>query len=93
MSAGDQCTNYAAYVEQTVYGVAAANLIFLPAAGKLRSRLKQGIRLRELMLDGVLSISEGLNQKLIRCKLEGYTRAATSEKKGPGVAKRVPGRS
>src|SRR6266852_9521277 len=45
----------------TVYGVASANLFFLPAAGKLRSRARQATRIRELMLDGVLSIVEGLN--------------------------------
>jgi chemotaxis protein MotA len=58
----------------TVYGVASANLIFLPAAGKLRARVRRSVRLRELMLEGVLSISEGMNQKLIRTKLDAYTR-------------------
>jgi chemotaxis protein MotA len=56
----------------TVYGVGSANLFFLPAAGKLKTRLKDAIRLRELMLEGVLSIVEGLNPKLIRTKLDAY---------------------
>jgi chemotaxis protein MotA len=56
----------------TVYGVGSANLFFLPAAGKLKARLKAAVQLRELMLEGVLAIVEGLNPKLIRIKLDAY---------------------
>jgi chemotaxis protein MotA len=58
----------------TVYGVGAANLFFLPAGGKLRSRLQAAVEVRELMLEGVLGIVEGLNPRLIRIKLEAYAR-------------------
>jgi chemotaxis protein MotA len=56
----------------TVYGVGVANLFFLPAGGKLRARLQSAVEIRELMLEGVLGIAEGLNPKLIRIKLEAY---------------------
>jgi chemotaxis protein MotA len=56
----------------TIYGVAAANIIFLPVANKLKARAKEAVQLREMMLQGVLSIAEGLNQKLIRMQLEAY---------------------
>jgi chemotaxis protein MotA len=56
----------------TVYGVASANLLFLPAANKLKARVRDAVRLREVILEGVLSIVEGLNPKLIRSKLEAY---------------------
>jgi chemotaxis protein MotA len=56
----------------TVYGVGSANLIFLPAANKLKARVRDAVRVREVMLEGVLSIVEGLNPKLIRTKLEAY---------------------
>jgi chemotaxis protein MotA len=56
----------------TVYGVAVANLFFLPAANKLKSRIHQEVQAKELMLDGVSSILEGVNPKLIRVKLEAY---------------------
>jgi chemotaxis protein MotA len=56
----------------TVYGVASANLLFLPAANKLKARVRDAVRVREVMLEGVLSIVEGLNPKLIRSKLEAY---------------------
>ena len=56
----------------TLYGVGTANLLFLPSANKLKARAHELIQLRELMLAGVLAIAEGLNQKLIRVKLEAY---------------------
>ena len=56
----------------TVYGVAVANLFFLPAASKLKARIKQEAVVRELLLEGVCSIVEGMNPKLIRVKLEAF---------------------
>jgi chemotaxis protein MotA len=56
----------------TVYGVGSANLFFLPAANKLRSRSRSASVLKELMLEGVVGIVEGLNPSLIRLKLEGF---------------------
>lgn len=58
----------------TVYGVAVANIFFLPAATKLKLRLQHSVQIKELMLEGVVSIAEGLNPKLIRSKLEAYQR-------------------
>jgi chemotaxis protein MotA len=56
----------------TVYGLIAANIFFLPAGGKLKARLRKEVQLRELMLQGVLAIVEGLNPKLIRVRLDAY---------------------
>jgi chemotaxis protein MotA len=70
----------------TVYGVGSANLLFLPAAGKLRSRTKSSVKARELALEGVLAIAEGLNPKLIRTKLEAYLASAPSAKKSAAKA-------
>ena len=58
----------------TVYGVAAANLVFLPAASKIKARAAKTIQMRELMLEGVIGIAEGLNPKLIKIKLDAYVR-------------------
>src|SRR5579884_3597335 len=44
----------------TVYGVASANLFFLPAANKIRARLARSVRMKELTLEGVCNIAEGL---------------------------------
>ena len=61
----------------TIYGVGSANLFFLPAGGKMRARMQAAVHIRELMLEGVLSIVEGLNPKLIRTKLDAYLRQQT----------------
>jgi len=56
----------------TVYGVGSANLFFLPAGNKLKARVQQAVQNKELMLEGVAGIVEGLNPKLIQSKLEAY---------------------
>jgi chemotaxis protein MotA len=63
----------------TVYGVALANLFFLPAAQKIRVRAQNETLRKELMVEGVSGIVEGLNPKLIRVKLEAYTRGMESK--------------
>src|SRR6266852_1679531 len=65
----------------TIYGVAFANLLFLPVAGKIRARAQQKSQMRELMLEGVVGIVEGLNPKLIRSKLGAYSRRDQSQAK------------
>jgi len=56
----------------TIYGVASANLFFLTAAGKLKARAHELVRIRELTLEGILGIAEGVNHRLIRIKLEAF---------------------
>lgn len=56
----------------TIYGVASANLFFLPSAGKLRLRLRDEQLQREIMLEGVISILEGMNPRMLETKLRGY---------------------
>jgi chemotaxis protein MotA len=65
----------------TVYGVASANLLFLPAAGKLRARMRETLLVREMVLEGIIGIVEGLNPTLIRLKLESYRTAPAEPKK------------
>jgi len=65
----------------TVYGVASANLFFLPAANKIKARFHHTLELRELMLEGVCAIVEGLNPKIIRVKLDAFLQDAPSGKK------------
>ena len=56
----------------TVYGVALANLLFLPAGNKIKGRARLDSEAREMMVEGVLAIVDGLNPKLIKDKLETY---------------------
>jgi chemotaxis protein MotA len=59
----------------TIYGVSSANILFIPSAGKIRARTQASMQMKELMLEGVAGIVEGLNPKLIRTKLEAYAQA------------------
>lgn len=56
----------------TVYGVALANVVLLPAAAKIKARMRQETDRRMLILEGVCGLVEGLNPKLIRQKLEAF---------------------
>lgn len=56
----------------TVYGVASANLLFLPSANKIKARFHHAMQTKELMLEGVCGMVEGLNPKLIRVKLDAF---------------------
>jgi chemotaxis protein MotA len=56
----------------TIYGVGSANIFFLPASGKLKLRLRKRQLLREMTLEGVVSILEGINPRMLETKLHGF---------------------
>jgi chemotaxis protein MotA len=56
----------------TVYGVGSANLFFLPSSGKLRLRIREEQIVREMTLEGVISILEGMNPRMLESKLFGF---------------------
>jgi chemotaxis protein MotA len=55
----------------TIYGVGSANLFFLPCAGKLKLRIREEHLLREMTLEGIVSILEGINPRMLEAKLRG----------------------
>jgi len=65
----------------TIYGVGSANIFFLPAAGKLRARMREASLIKEMTLEGVVGLVEGLNPILIRLKLNAYNQAPEKPKK------------
>jgi chemotaxis protein MotA len=56
----------------TIYGVGVANLFFLPVSGKIKIRIRQEQILREMTLEGVISILEGMNPRMLETKLRGF---------------------
>jgi chemotaxis protein MotA len=56
----------------TLYGVASANLWFLPMGTKLKGRSHHEKMVREMMIEAVLSIQAGENPRVIQSKLAGY---------------------
>ena len=65
----------------TIYGVGVANLFFLPCAGKMRMRIRTVHRRREMMLEGIISILEGINPRMLEIKLAGFLDDAGREQK------------
>lgn len=58
----------------TIYGVGLANLILLPLANKLKAVALRQSRQRELLLEGLIAISEGENPRNISARLQAYIR-------------------
>jgi len=59
----------------TIYGVGMANLLFLPISGKLKIRQRQREVGHEIMLEGVVSILEGMNPRMLETKLMSFLSA------------------
>ena len=59
----------------TLYGIGVANLVFLPLAGKLRIRIRERQLLREMTLDAVIAIAQGISPRALRQRLQGYVTA------------------
>tara|TARA_R110002072_G_scaffold58824_16_gene149605 strand:+ start:1797 stop:2564 length:768 start_codon:yes stop_codon:yes gene_type:complete len=56
----------------TLYGAMAANMVFIPLAGKLEMVAKQDSLLRALMIEGIVAIQSGEKPQLIKEKLKGF---------------------
>ena len=56
----------------TIYGVGIANLFFLPSAGKIKLRQREDQMRREIVLEGVISILEGMNPRMLETKLLSF---------------------
>lgn len=56
----------------TVYGVAAANLVFLPIASKIRAQMRADSKIYEMIIEGVTAIQESKNPRVIRQLLAPY---------------------
>lgn len=63
----------------TLYGVASANLIFLPIASKIRACSEKEISTMDLLLQGILAIQNGESPKLVRKKLEFFIRSEQNQ--------------
>jgi chemotaxis protein MotA len=59
----------------TVYGVGSANLLFFPLNKKLKKRIRDRIRIKEMSLEGSLGILQGLNPIVLDEKLSSFIRS------------------
>jgi len=62
----------AAAFTATVYGIGLANLVFLPMAAKLKAAIAAQSQMREMLIEGLISIAEGENPRALESKLQSY---------------------
>jgi len=56
----------------TFFGISLANLLWIPIASKIKERAGQQLLLREIMIEGILSIQAGDNPRLLEEKLHAF---------------------
>lgn len=56
----------------TLYGVAFANMVFLPISSKLKSRTSEEIIAYDMMVEGILSIQAGDNPRMVEAKMIAF---------------------
>lgn len=61
----------------TLYGVAAANIFYLPIAARLKNLSKKELLLKELQIEGMLAVQAGYNPTLIQERLNAFMRNST----------------
>jgi chemotaxis protein MotA len=75
----------------TIYGVAVANIVFLPIGGRMKLQLKERVNRKQMMLTGVLAIQEGVNPKLVRDRLAEFVPSHGGKKgEAKGAAAAAP---
>lgn len=62
----------AAAFTATIYGIASANLLFLPIAAKLKGVIAHNSREREMIIEGLIAIAQGENPRNIETSLAGF---------------------
>lgn len=63
----------------TLYGLAFANLVFLPLYGKIKAQIESELRFRRLYLDGLLAISRKESPQTIETRLAGDVRERAAD--------------
>ena len=70
----------------TIYGVGSANLFFLPCAGRVKILMQRKQVLRQLILDGVTSIVDRVNHRVLEARLAVYLSRPAEAPSGKLVA-------
>jgi len=70
----------------TIYGLALANLLLLPASHRIRARVAENFETQELIMEGVLAIVDSVHPSIIRARLNSFLRASSKQRKVPRLA-------
>src|SRR5271166_2664638 len=68
----------------TIYGVGSANLLYLPVAGKMKHRIREEQIAREMTLEGVASILEGMNPACSKSNCWAFWLTPAGPPRAPG---------
>jgi len=69
---GELGESIAAAFLATLWGILSANLIWLPIAGKLRSKSEEEVNYRRLLMEGILALQAGENPRIVKEKLSAF---------------------
>lgn len=64
----------------TIYGLALANLVLLPAAHRIRARVAEAFETQEMIMEGVLCLFDRIHPSLVRQRLRSFLREPAVEK-------------
>jgi chemotaxis protein MotA len=56
----------------TFYGAIMANIVCLPMAGKLRTRSGEEVLIKEMIIEGIICLSNGENPRILEQKLHAF---------------------
>ena len=56
----------------TLYGAIMANVVFIPIAGKLKNRTAEEMLIKEITIEGIMSIQSGDNPRIVKQKLQAF---------------------
>jgi chemotaxis protein MotA len=65
----EMAKNIAAAFIATLYGIASANLLFLPIGNKLKVKSQEEVKMKNLQMKGILAIQSGVNPRIIEEEL------------------------
>ena len=69
-------------VSTTFYGIFGTNFVFLPIAGKLSVYTEEELLIKEVIIEGILSIQKGEIPLIVSKKLEAYLSSKLRKRKG-----------
>ncbi|MBX7231422.1 MAG: flagellar motor protein [Bdellovibrionales bacterium] len=69
----------------TIYGVAFANLLYLPLANKLQRLIKEESQYKMMIIEGAVAIAKGLNPYLVQEKMFSYIHRSSLKSPVPNL--------
>ena len=63
----------------TIYGLSLANFLLLPFAHRIRARVAENFETQELIMEGVLALTDSVHPSVIRMRLVSFLRTAPDQ--------------